>query len=282
MKRESLISASVAMLIAGATAGARAELPVPPCFPGAIYRKAVSSYEQWVGIRGEVTLPQFHPDPDRLNPKSGRPLDNSSIYIGGRCDEQEIDAGLTWEIVRRGDGSVTPTPHAFRPFWRNTAWYNAPATPDYYYFPGDTIRMSCRLVDEEKLELEIVLLERGPHAKAALAELGHQWVDAPTTLTVTFDAPTFHLSEPREFKRVNAIDQYGNEGESVQATAARVEGALWRRVELLAADGPVAFEPRRYASMLCPEAEHVMLTAGEPGDASSEAISLRGALAPKP
>jgi hypothetical protein len=124
-----------------------------PCFPGAIYRKAVSSDDLWTGIEGIVTLPRATFDPQRTNPKTGRPLDNPSIYMGGRAGQREIDAGVSWEVIKEPDGSVSSQRKTYRPFWRNEKWNSGPAQPEYDYYPGDTILLSVVTRQADKLEL---------------------------------------------------------------------------------------------------------------------------------
>jgi hypothetical protein len=51
-----------------------------PCFAGAYYRKAVSSFDVWTGIAGLVKLGTPKIDENRLNEKDKQPLDN----FGGR------------------------------------------------------------------------------------------------------------------------------------------------------------------------------------------------------
>ena len=70
----------------------------PNCFPGAIYRKVVSSKDYWLGIEATITLPQFTPDPERYDDtKQNYYLDNSSIYMGGHS-YYESDVGIAWMI----------------------------------------------------------------------------------------------------------------------------------------------------------------------------------------
>src|SRR4028119_1966112 len=51
-----------------------------PCFAGAWYRKAVSSFDEWTGIGGTIVLGTPTVDEARLNAKTGQPLDNFSVY----------------------------------------------------------------------------------------------------------------------------------------------------------------------------------------------------------
>jgi hypothetical protein len=230
----------------------RGEIAPPaslPCFPGAIYRKAVSSRDVWTGIEGIVTLPAPVFDPQRTNPKTGRPLDNPSIYLGGRAGQQEIDAGVSWELVKEPDGSVSAQRKAFRPFWRNEKWHSGPAQPEYYYHPGDTLRMSVATREPGKLVLEIALLHRAGTPTPA------RFVDAEpiSVLSVPFDAAAFGPGKVQEFKRVNAIDQSGNEGKPAQPTRTTVSPATWHAVHLLRGSERRPMTLPRFSDMRCPD-----------------------------
>lgn len=271
-----------------------------PCFPGAYYRKAVSSVDHWTGIEGIVTLPTPNLDPERRKP-TGRFLDNPSIYMGGRSGEQEIDAGLTWEIVREPDGSVSTVAKAFRPFWRNKGWNSAPAKPEYYYYPGDTVRMRCAVAGPGRLRIEVELVSRAGSGESAGDELTSSSLytipyettsvtatataaatPVPGVFSVDFDAPGFGPDALQEFKRVNAIDQSGNEGKDVSPTRAFVEGAVWSEVWLLRGDERLPMIPSRYTDMRCPDPSRVVVApAGAPGS-GGERISIHGDPATKP
>ena len=71
-----------------------------PCFPGAYYRKAVTSFDVWTGIAGFVKLGTPKVDEDRLDAETKQPLDNFSVYMGGNAGGNfEVDAGLSWEFT---------------------------------------------------------------------------------------------------------------------------------------------------------------------------------------
>lgn len=249
-------------------------LPEPslPCFPGAYYRKAVSSFDTWTGIEGTITLPQLELDPSRVKP-TGRFLDNPSIYMGGRSGSQEIDAGLTWEVIRETNGSVSAVAKAFRPFWRNNQWHNAPAVPDYYYYPGDTVRMSCRTVEEGRLALTVELLARsGTVASEEILEV----TQPISVFTTVFDTSSFGPGKIQQFKRVNAIDQSGNEGQPVQPTKARVAKAMWHEVSLWRADQRLPFTPMRFTDMRCPLPDHFVIVSATDSSLGAETISISG------
>jgi len=242
------------------------------CFPGAIYRKAVSSTDRWTGIEGIVVLPEMDFDESRPHPRRpGRWADNPSIYMGCRIGGQEVDAGVSWEVIREADGSVSTQAKAFRPFWRVDQWGSGPARPEFYYWPGDTLRMAVRIAAEDRLELVVELLERGPAARAAGA------VPAPTLFVQEFDAPGFGFLEVQEFKRVNAIDQAANEGMPAQSTRTAVTGAEWLEVWLRRRDGEFRpFVPARFTDMRCPDPASVVVRETAMAEFGGEAIDLGG------
>lgn len=236
------------------------------CFPGAIYRKAVSSFDVWTGIDAVVTLPTFTPDPARVDDKTKRPLDNPSCYLGGRAGETEIDAGVSWEIIKEPDGTVSKQRKAFRPFWRNKTWSTGPAKPELYFYPGDTIRMKCWSESANKLKIRYELLSRAGQPEAAAPIGVHE---------VEFDAPGFGPGKEQQFKRVSAIDQVKNEGKATKATAASVLGAIWVRVDLLRGDERRPFTADRFTDMRCPSPDLVKVTAGDSA-AGGEKVDLGG------
>ena len=58
-----------------------------PCFPGAYYRKAVSSFDAWTGLAGFVKLGAPQVDEARLG-EDKQPLDNFSVYLGRQRERQ--------------------------------------------------------------------------------------------------------------------------------------------------------------------------------------------------
>lgn len=236
------------------------------CFAGAYYRKAVSSKDYWLGIGGTVVLPTLIYDPTRINPnKLGTYLDNASIYLGGTSDNQETDIGMTWEVIREADGSVSKERKAFRPFLRRTAhrsgqtalYKNAPATSNYYWYPGETITMSIELVEDKKL-------------KFIVEGAGKKYEEI-------FEVDGYQKGFMANYKRVNAIDQVSNEGKPVQPTTAKVTGAKWLEVYLFRSINSqvvkVPMHSKRFTDMQCPAKSHFILNYG--GE-SAESIDIFG------
>lgn len=208
-----------------------------PCFAGAHYRKAVTSFDVWTGIAGFVKLGTPKVDENRLDPKDNQPLDNFSVYMGGNAGgKHEVDAGLTWEFTTDKDGKRSERRNAFRPFWRTKTWNSAPDKPEFYFYPGETVQMAVLVAGANKLRL---IISDGKSK----------------TFQTDFDAEGFTAGIPRQFKRVNAIDQRYNEGKPVQTTKAQVVGAEWTSTILLRGAGAEAkqlpMDTQRFTDMRC-------------------------------
>ena len=217
-----------------------------PCFQGAYYRKIVSSQDKWIGIKGKVTLPSIEFDESRKNDaKPGQYLDNPSVYMGGSMDGQETDIGLTWEVIKYEDGTVSKERLAFRPFFRRTdhksgekdIWIYAPASKEFYWYPKETVEMSVEVVADKKVK--IIVKGAGKHFEQI------------------FDCAGYTLNGLGEFKRVNAIDQVRNEGRPAQPTKTTVSGAKWEYTTLIRRENGNRLEfpmhQRRYTDMRCPQ-----------------------------
>ncbi|WAC39498.1 hypothetical protein [Pedobacter sp. SL55] len=220
------------------------------CFAGAYYRKLVSSVDTWGGIGGRVVLPTIVFDPARINTaKPAQFLDNPSVYMGGNMGNQETDIGLTWEVIRDENGAVTADRRAFRPFLRRTAhagsgqaalYENAPADARYYWYPGEEVLMSVKIIANGVLRLTIE--------------------GAGKKFEKDFEAGGYTFTGKGEFKRVNAIDQVANEGKPVQPTKTKVNGADWKSSFLYrVVNGTLVetpFHDGRYTDMRCPSTNY--------------------------
>jgi hypothetical protein len=234
-----------------------------PCFPGAYYRKVVSSFDTWTGITGVVVLGHPTTDPNRLDDRRNNlPLDNFSIYMGGNAGEHyEVDAGMTWTFsVDKATGKTSAQRIAWRPFWRTTVWNNPPNVEQYTWHPGDTIQMSVVMVAPQKLRM--VIADAGKHPKKRYE--------------VDFAAEGFTAESPRQFKRVNAIDQVRNEGKPVQPTTAYVKGSEWLYTTLHRGDLQVPMHPGRYTDMRCDNAQHIVVTPTANAKVGGEKIDIVG------
>lgn len=216
-----------------------------PCFAGAWYRKAVSSFDVWTGISGTVILGEPTVDEARLDEKTKQPLDNFSVYMGGNAGSKyEVDAGLTWAFTQNPEGKLSERRNAWRPFWRTKVWENAPFSEAYTWHPGDTIHMEVRMTGPKRLRL--VITDAGIH---------------PTkSFSVDFDADGFSADVKRQFKRVNAIDQFHNEGKAVKPTEAKVINAQWLSTNLLRGKKELSMNYHRFTDMRCSDAFHIVVT----------------------
>ena len=214
-------------------------------FAGAIYRKCVSSRDFWLGIEVVVTLPEFIPDETRkgISPYDStayRYLDNPSVYLGGNSSA-ESDVGLTWSVGATFDGTAVNYQEsvAFRPFWRyidsgrntymNAAWRDT----CYYYYPGDTIRMSVFSTRGNYLQLRIELLEETTIPKYAQRRANYNLGSNYSKVFVSPEFPSKGMGiNKAEFKRVVALDQVGNEGKPTQPTNAQNANCIFREVYL--------------------------------------------------
>lgn len=257
----------------------------PKCFLGAWYRKVYSTKDKWLGIEGTITLGEFIPDEKRFGTDNRviyeRNLDSPSIYMGGFA-LSESDAGLGWNIGYQYKGQELElnygTPKvAYRPFWRyiysevididtnvkrnNVNSWNVSNVEDFdfYYFPGDKITMSVYAPIPNYLQLRIELLEPTKIEKYAKIREGFGLKDKPRT----FYSPLFfsegHGVVEAEYKRVNSIDQYGNEGFVVKETNAKVLDSVWENTYLFKEiDGVVyrvLYDKTRKIEMACPNQE---------------------------
>ncbi len=249
------------------------------CFGGAWYHKVESSRDQWLGIEGTITLGEFNPDDKRFGlDKYNRYMDNPSVYMGGHADF-ESDAGLGMNTgfsdpsFKENLDQNSPKV-AWRPFWRyiysdvkdddgnvvrrnfNSWNISDPRNFNYYYLPGDTITMKVYSPAPNYLQLRIEVVKPTTIEKYVKQRSAYG-IDTPKT----FYSPIFHsqsqgTNKPAVFKRVNSIDQYGNEGGVAKKTDAFVSKASWHNVYLYRKiDGKlykVPFTEKRYAMMNCP------------------------------
>lgn len=217
-------------------------------FPGAVYHKVISSRDWWQGIETVVTLPEFTGDEKRTgqHPQGSlgdmRFLDNGSVYLGANC-LKESDVGLTWSIGAK-DATVTEVNYsesiAYRPFWRyitsdnknlyaNSKWQDT----QFYYYPGDKIRMSVFSPENGKLQLRIELLEETTIPKyverRASYNLGPNY--EKVFVSSTFESPGVGIYKTI-FKRVVAIDQVNNEAKPTCPTNASNIGAIYHECYL--------------------------------------------------
>lgn len=252
------------------------EKPAPTpdrCFPGAWYRKVVTQADKWIGMEAIVTLPYFTPDEDRIVASGnhvGKYSDTPSIYIGSKTTE-ESDIGLAYEVgcVDKACETYSATEKiAFRPFWRHVdenrknIW-NATGIKQlqYYYFPGDKLRLSLYEVPDSpnyaRFEIEVLEVTTDPKYVALREKYGLP-NNRPIGLVVEkIFVRGVGTKTYTSYKRVNAIDQYGNEGKKAQLTNAFTSDIIWHSTFVFRRINDVVYKvpmtSRRTDDMRCPD-----------------------------
>src|SRR5690606_715630 len=74
-------------------------------------------------------------------------------------------------------------------------------------------------------------------------------LDSITSFTTVFDASSFRKGGLQQYKRVNGLDQSGNEGNPVQPTNTRIADSTWQEVWLLRDHKRVPMTPERFTDM---------------------------------
>ncbi len=272
--------------------------PAPaPVFGGAWYYKTVSSRDKWVGIETTVTLPQV--DIDRYNGEydtsldvdpNVQNLDNPSIYLGGNAIS-ESDVGLSFsKVVVDGSSTISKGSAAFRPFWRyitsedqDVGGYDAHdgeyavtangnncfanyhwKYTEYYYLPGDTLRIVVHIPEEGKMQLQIEVMEVSTLPSSVETREKYGWKAPANFLSPVFASPGHGTGMDAEFKRVCAIDQSGNEGGTAIPTTTEVTDVIWHETYLYREiDGTVyrvAMDETRRASTAAPNKDKFTVT----------------------
>lgn len=253
------------------------------CFLGAWYHKVFSSKDKWLGIEGIITLPEVKINRKDINGKS---LDNPSIYMGG-LSKYESDVGLSYSKVILKDGNISKNSEVFRPFWRyitdldtdegsydfeNGRFYNvsnltpnsktsncyahySPKFSEYYYLPGDKIKLVVTYPKKNHMQLVIEVIEISKNKNSIKKRRDNNWKDPETFKSPLFTSPE-NIDSIKEFKRVNAIDQVSNEGKPTINTKTVIKNAIWESVYLYRkTDGEVFKVPlveSRAQVMNCP------------------------------
>lgn len=238
----------------------------PAALGGAWYHKVVSSKDKWVGIETVVTLPAFDierysGDYDSSLPAdpSAKNLHNPSVYLGG-CAWSESDVGLSLSLALTDASSQTISKGsiAYRPFWRYITSENQDAGgydvhggeyavsangkncianyhwryTEYYYLPGDKLRMIVYSPAPDKLQLMIEVLEASTLPASVEMRKTYGWKEPADFISPIFQSPGHGTGMDAEFKRVNAIDQSGNEGGQTIPTETEVGNIIWHETYL--------------------------------------------------
>lgn len=271
------------------------------CFAGAWYRKVMSAQDAWLGMEGLIRLGEFTPDEKRFDLDGlGRYMDNPSVYMGGNAGH-ESDAGLGLNLTYLSSDTREPldlsAPKlAYRPFWRYiyddavdidnnvtrksvNSWNIAePEALMYNYFPGDLLRMKIYAPIPDYLQLRIEVVE--PTTIERYVKLREAY-GLPDGKPRDFHSPIFisegHATHDAVFKRVNSIDQFGNEGHGAKATDATVSEATWKETwlyrERKGAIVKVPFSAERQRAMACPREDAFTIRALDQ-DLGAETIAI--------
>jgi len=260
----------------------------PKCFHGAWYHKVFSSKDKWLGIEGTIVLPTVNLT--RID-ENNRYLETSSIYMGGQA-KYESDVGLAYMNAQiSNDGEISTLNTCFRPFWRyitdskenDAGGYNyetgrnysstnltpnattsncyamySPKFSEYYYLPGDKIKIIITYPKKDYMQLKIEVLEVSNDINSINLRKKYNWKDPQNFKSPLFSSPESDDSI-KEFKRVNAIDQRHNEGLPAINTKSSVENAKWESVylyrEIKGQVYKVPLNNLRSATMNCPDLE---------------------------
>ncbi|WP_264229989.1 DUF5011 domain-containing protein [Acholeplasma laidlawii] len=202
-----------------------------------------------------------------MDPNS-RNLDNPSIYMGGQAShESDVGLSLKTVLVKSSGGSmaVSVGSYAFRPFWRYISSYDydiggydrangryyavssasAQSTKtknmignwdfmdtQYYYLPGDRLRMVLYAPKPGYLQLQIEVIEKSTLQYSIDVRAYNEWKDPENFISPVFASPGHGGTVDALFKRVNAIDQVANEGKPVHPTTSLVNEMVWHNVYL--------------------------------------------------
>jgi hypothetical protein len=214
-----------------------------PVFNGALYYKCVSSKDAWLGIEAIIKLPEFIPDEERFEMITDpfgtykRYMDTPSVYLGGSSDfETDIGFGFFRGFI---NGQISENKITFRPFWRtifledgeekNIYLSSNIYESEFYYYPGDTIKVHLVCLAPNQLTFRVELLEETkilPYAHYRKTHVNKLFI------IDEIKAPGNGVNDT-EYKRVNAIDQYRNEGKPTQKTKAQAINALWQDICLI-------------------------------------------------
>lgn len=242
------------------------ETPVKQvCFGGAWYHKVMSMTYPFYGIEGIITIPMpFIRRYENYVVKKGlldlehKNLDVSSVYMGGHAKD-ESDVGLALFRAQLNQG-ISVGACVYRPFWRyitdefediggydllNNRNYAAtllsnhqgmkniyaqyhPSFSEYYYLPGDTVKLSLFSPKPNFMQMmiEVVNISKLPYAIKMRKK--HHWKQPKTFLSPIFSSKGHGTDLPKTYKRVNAIDQVKNEGKEAIVSNTQVLNAHWR------------------------------------------------------
>ena len=238
----------------------------PALFGGAWYHKVVSSKDSWLGIEGVITLPEVtirryegNNNPELDADPAVRNLDNPSVYLGGHATN-ESDVGLSFSraLIDVEGQTISKGCIAFRPFWRyitdehqdaggydvHNGEYAVSVTnnncianyhwrfTEYYYLPGDKLRIIVFIPEPNKMQLQIEVIEKSTLPSSVEMRERYGWKDPANFKSPIFHSPGHGTGIASEYKRVNAIDQVANEGGTAHPSQTEIKNAIWHETYL--------------------------------------------------
>lgn len=257
-------------------------------FMGAWYHKCISSKDKWLGIEATVTLPEFYPDRTRLEffehkgSFNGKPLkpflrcmDSPSVYVGGNAGyESDIGFAYAQGFLDPGFNVLSMEKICFRPFWRYIVSNNDGSTQNiykstavnevkYYFYPGDKLILRVYSPEENFLRMDIELVEP---TKIMKYRKMRRNLGVDENEKIVFNSPLIESKGQgvnfAEYKRVNAIDQFYNEGKNNKNTDSYTTPTIWHEVYLYRKINDkimkVPFTEERYFAIDCPVKESVI------------------------
>ncbi|PKM61446.1 MAG: hypothetical protein CVU97_07165 [Firmicutes bacterium HGW-Firmicutes-21] len=238
----------------------------PALFGGAWYHKVVSSRDIWWGIEGTITLPEvtikryegnYNSELD-VDP-AGKNLDNPSVYMGGSAiNESDVGLSFSRALINVEGQTLSNGCIAFRPFWRyitnehqdaggydvHNGEYAVSVTnnncianyhwryTEYYYLPGDKLRIIIYIPEPNKMQLQIEVIEKSTLPDSVEIRERYGWKNPANFKSPIFHSPGHGTGINSEYKRVNAIDQVKNEGGTAISSQTEINNAIWHETYL--------------------------------------------------
>lgn len=247
---------------------------------------------------------------------NARNLDNPSLYMGGHAmTESDVGLSLKTALFKNNSGvsAISVGSYAFRPFWRyitthsydagsydrpNGRFYSVSCTgsgttkncianwdfqdTQYYYLPGDKVRMIIYSPKPNWLQLQIELIEASTLPYSVGVRTFNGWKQPESFISPIFPS-SGHGDMKAEFKRVNAIDQVANEGKPAHASTTVVREAIWHNTYLYrkinGVNHRVPMNMSRAAVMNCPLPTQ-FVSSGIDALTGGETVSIYAAGAP--
>jgi hypothetical protein len=174
--------------------------------------------------------------------------------MGGHAtDESDVGLSFSRALIDIKGQTLSKGGIAFRPFWRyitnenqDAGDYNAHngeyavsvtknncianyhwKYTEYYYLPGDKLRMIIYIPEPNKMQLQIEVIEKSTLPSSVEMRKQYGWKDPANFKSPVFSAPGNGTDINVEYKRVNAIDQVANEGKTAITSQTEIKNAIW-------------------------------------------------------